>query len=265
MSRSHCMSFCLFNLQLKHSFFFSNHNATPVFIYSALLYYVKWCLLIHACTPLIHSLCTLWIWPKFTASLVCLLSLFKLLLILTPHIRDLTCLCSCDEKRLKQSETCCIYISGVAKWVLVKMRKSQLGEEMNKSLFTDKTGFLLVFWRSSCLNRNRSDTSVWYVVAAHVIWPLGSPEAGRGPRASTQGRYYWHHREQMAGQTLFCWVKCWDDCMRLKLHRVWVHSSLPFPLFSKPIHHTRMSSLMQEKSRMCDSKSLCWSPIIELI
>lgn len=149
-----------------NSFFFSTYNVIPVFIYSAFLYYVKWCLLIHACTPLIHSLCTLWIWPKFIASLVCLLSFFKILLILTPHIRDLTCLCSCDEKRckfiffLKQSRTCCIYISAVAKWVLVQMRKSQLytGEEMkmvcwnrslyfSQALFTAKTGFHFSKWK----------------------------------------------------------------------------------------------------------------------
>lgn len=161
---------------------------SPVFIYSAILYYVKWCLLIHACTPLIHSLCTLWIWPKFIASLVCLLSFFKILLILTPHIRDLTCLCSCDEKME-------IHIFSEAEQNLYLHKRSSKtssgsnekisaiywwwNEDVcwNKSLyfshalFTAKTGFhfskwkpfLLFFLRNSCLNRNHNDKSVCYV------------------------------------------------------------------------------------------------------
>lgn len=102
------------------------------------------------------------------------------------------------------------------------------------ALFTAKTGFHFsrCFFSEEFLSEQDKRLLCFYnltIVAAHVICSLGSPEAGRGPRAITQGRYYWHHREQMAGQTFFSWVKCWDDCVRLELHWVClIHSSLPF-------------------------------------
>lgn len=63
---------------------------TSVFVYSAILYYVKLCLWIQESSPLIHSLSTLWIWPKFVVSLVCPPLFFFILLLLKPRVWDPT-------------------------------------------------------------------------------------------------------------------------------------------------------------------------------